>query len=297
MKVKITEAHEVREAVFERLLTPSERSDYAAQHDVWPCVLKGAAERWLSERGETFRPAKSSALYFLRGHSAEALIGGVQEDEKLVVRGGVACHPDGSFNDLVALGDGIVDEATREALLDWLEDHNDVAVVEIKSTNYSSFNWYRLVKDGTIPLDANEKFPMRNYIDQCANYCVATGSTRAVLIIYFLHGDYADRRSKCPECGNRLGDWVDDFYRECDACGYKSKKADLWAYLLEFDDATLRAVDRDVFKVRPAQFYAALRASDEAGVREAADATPNFYCRSCRVGERIGCENAGKEHD
>lgn len=293
MKVSITEAHELRDALLENITEDGGiKNDLAAQHDVWPCVRKGAGARWYEKRGVTFKLPKSSALYFLRGKSAEALIApGQHEAAKLVEYKGVAGHPD-------------LDEDVLAFMFpNHLDKLRGVKVGEIKSTNFSSYTWYQAVKEGGIDLGMNRVFKMRNYLEQSANYAVATGTSRTVLIIFFLHGDYADRRTTCPECRNRLGDWdnkpgaKDGFFRECSACGYKSKKLDLWVYFLDFDDDVLADVDREVYTVRAGQFYAAQNAPDEASLMSAAPGTPCFYCRDCAIGKRLGCEHAGKEYD
>jgi len=284
--IRITEAHDLRDALFEQLTAPSPHSDYAAQHDVWPCVLKGAADRWLTNRGETFPVSKSAALYFLRGKSAEAIITGDNAPQAMIVRNGVSSHPDLSRPALDKLFGPL------------MQRYPDIEFAEIKSTNFSSYNWYELVRAGGVDLAMATAFKMRNYVEQCGNYAVATGTSRCLLVVYFLHGDYADRRSTCPVCKLKtLGKWANDFYRECSRCGYRSKKMDLWIYVLDFDAETLARIDADVYGRRPAQFYAAIEAADEAGVRALAPPTPSFYCRSCLPGERIGCPNAGIEFD
>jgi len=290
--IKITEAHDLRDAFFAGLMADEgDKSEYAAQHDVWPCVLKGAAERWLRARGETFPPSKSSVLYFLRGKSAEAIITKSDEEQEMTVYKGVSCHPDLNRDDLERLFPGLMDK------------YPDIKVAEIKSTNFSSLKFYEHVQKGGVDFALDGAFSMRNYFEQTGNYLVATGglepggSRRALLIVFFLHGDYADRRTKCPFDKANMGPWVDDFYRQCPKCGYKSKKLDAWIYTLEYDRSDLEKIDRDVFGTRVGQFYAAVSAEDEAGVRKAAPATPCFYCRSCKVGERIGCANAGIEFD
>lgn len=290
--IKIYEAHELRAAVFAKLLEPSPRSEYAAQHDVWPCVRKGAGERWLAARGIEFPPSKSAGLYFLRGKSAEGIITGTEEEQQPLVYNGVSTHQDLNRSQITRIFEALDPETVKR-----IEDeYGDIVFAEIKSTNFSSAKFYKIVKAGGITLEALNDFEMKNYIQQCANYCVATRTRRCFLIVYYLHGDYADRRTKCPECGNRLGEWVDDFYKECVGCGYKSKKIDLWAYVIEFDDRTLITVEREVFGVRPKQFYRAIEAETETELKEHAPASPNFYCRSCRVGEALGCENFGKEY-
>lgn len=297
--IKITEARPLRDAIFARLSIPPERGDYAAQHDVWPCVRKGAGERWLTNHGVRLTPSKSSALYFLRGNSAEAAIAGIPEDDKLTVYNRVGIHPDASRADLFALVREIdvhfPEEA--EALTQWLREFPDLLFGEIKSTNYSSFHFYKLVQQGGIELAVNKAFAGRNYFEQCENYAVALRARHAALIVYTLHGDYGDRRTKCPQCGNKLSDWIDDFYKLCETCGYKSKKIDLWAYLLEFDGETFSRVEPDVYGRRPSQFYAAIEAETKEELLRLASPSPCYYCRTCKVGELIGCENTGKTFD
>lgn len=286
--ITIREANDLRDHLFERLLAVDERdySEYAAQHDVWPCVRKGAGERWLSARGETFKPSRSAALYFLRGKSAEAIMSrGAADTQEMVILNGVASHPDLSGADLEALF-GLL-----------MQRYPNAKFAEIKSTNYSSWEFYKLVQQGSVELALNKAFKMRNYFEQSANYATALDAESGLLIVFFLHGDYADRRTKCPQCGNALGEWIDDFYRECVACGYKTKKLDLWVYELTFDEAERARIRDDVFGIRARQFHVAQKADNETELLKLAPATPNHYCATCKVGKRLDCEHAGKVYE
>jgi hypothetical protein len=271
MKVIVTESHERREDIFERLRSERNRSGWAHQHELWPCVRKGAAERWLEQQGTILKPGKQSALYFMRGNMAEGHTENKNYPKILVVYRGVAATPD---------------QWTGDPLRPF---------EELKSTNFSSFNWFKIVRDGGIDMSPGNNFPMRNYLEQCAIYCIALRATSCYLTIFFLHGDYADRRKACPACGGTLGDWVEDFYKPCGDCGYKAKKSDLWTYQLDFPPDYLAQLEADVYGYRAPAFYEAIQADTEAQLLELAPPTQNFYCQTCKPGELVGCENAGRE--
>ena len=284
----IREAHAIRDAIFDNLLAPKERGEYASQHDVYPCVRRGVGERWLEAQGRPVRHTNTSALYFLRGHSAEALIGGIEEESKLIVWNGIAFHPDldrQRLERMLTLSGRIVGEGTLPKA---------VAFGEIKSTNLSSFNSYKLAEQQDVSLAPDNDFTMRAYFEQCRNYCIAQRADSCVLIVYTLHGDYADRRTKCPACANKLSDWIDDRYKECGVCGYKSKKIDLWAYFVTFTKAELQ--EREAELIDNARvYYAAIASKDETEILTLTNPTECYQCKTCEVGKAIGCENAGKD--
>lgn len=278
MNVTIREDNEYRQAVFDRLLQSTTKSGWAHQHHLWPCVRRGAAERWFEARGREFKPSKTAALYFLRGHSAEFLVADQNKERIFVVYKGVACRPD------VITGTP------------------DYPFIEIKSTNFSSAALWKFVRNGVI--DMSTDFPMKNYFEQSARYAVALHSTGCRLHVYFTHGDYGDRRSKCPDCGNAFPKgptgkaiWIEDFYQECGACGYKSFRIDFRAYKLDFDPEYLAMVDEE-YDTRGEEFRNAQKASTVGELVAATTPSLNFHCVSCDIGKEIGCEYAGEHsHD
>lgn len=267
MFTKIEEDNDARQAVFDRLLTSTTRSGWAHQHHLWPCVRRGAGERWLEQHGQSVKPSKAAALYFLRGHSAELLIADHNKERIVLVYKGVACRPD------VITGDDVL------------------PFIEIKSTNYSSAALWEFVKAGRV--DMSRDFPMKNYFEQSARYAVALKTTRCRLHIYFTHGDYGDRRTKCPECGNPLGkEYIEDFYKLCGSCGYKSLKIDFRAYTLTFDPDYLDQIDGE-YDTRGDEFRTASKAATIGEVLSLSTPTPNYGCVHCEVGEALNCEFAG----
>jgi hypothetical protein len=269
---KLKQARERREALFEHLTGPTTRPGHAHQHDLEPCVRRGAGERWLWKRGRLPKPSKAAALYFLRGNSAEDLIRDQNITKSMVIYGDppVAISPD-----------------------QWTGDP-EIPFEEIKSTNLSSYPFYELDKRGSFSLD-DPNLHGRNYFRQMAIYCVALGCTKAYLTIYFLHGDYADRRTKCPDCKNRLTDFLDDRVKVCPACGYKSKKGDIQTYLIEFDPEELAAIREEIFHIRAPMWYAAVEAETEREVCDLTKPSPNHLCLGCSIGKELGCEYYGTE--
>ena len=170
---------------------------------------------------------------------------------------------------------------------------------ELKSTNYSSFNFYKLInaETGEGSIDMDQDFPMKNYFEQCAIYCAGLGVATCELWIYFLHGDYADRRTKCPQCSAKLGGWdKDETRKECSDCGYVSKKGDLWTYDVTFDAGYLRRMKAEIYGARAPMFYDAIQAETAADVLTRTEPTQCFYCHNCKAGEAIGCPEAGKAY-
>jgi hypothetical protein len=279
--MRIDENKTRRNALFEQLLRDRFKGGYPHQHELWPCVRSGVAQRILDRMGIKFGTRKK-ALYFMRGESAEALIIGTANsvDKRTFVSMGVIVSPDL-----------------------WTGDP-EVPFREIKSTALSSQRMWQIVRVGSIDLFKDEP-PMRSYFEQCAIYCVATGVDRCGLDVYFLHGDYADRRKKCPEgnCTGMLGEWQEDgFFRACDTCGYKSYMADLRSYDLRYTKAELAYYRDEVFERRRAEFVAAMDAfeaadSDTARLAAALVASPSFnhYCSGCEVGRLVNCENYGRK--
>lgn len=270
MFVRIEEDNEYRRAVFDRLLSSTTKSGWAHQHHLWPCVRRGAGERYMETHGGAPRASNAAALYFLRGHSAELLIADQNKERIVLIYKGVACRPD------VITGE------------------HRYPFIEIKSTNYSSATFWNFVKAGQV--DMTKAFPMKNYFEQAARYAVALNVEECRLHVYFTHGDYGDRRTKCPECGNKLGDWEDDFYKVCSGCGYKSMKIDFRAYRLTFDRDYLDQIDGE-YDTRGDEFRAAQKVATIAELRDLTTATPNYACMRCEVGKEMGCEYFGTEHD
>jgi hypothetical protein len=279
--VKITENKPRRAQLFQQLLSDRFKGGWPHQHELWPCVRLGVAQRFLGATGMSFGTRKR-ALYWLRGQSAEALIIGVTTSlvKHTFVYEGVIVSPDR-----------------------WLGEP-DLAFDEIKSTALSSARLWPTVKAGEAALLSFSDIAMHSYYEQCAIYCVATGTSKCGLIIYFLHGDYAERRKKCPEplCGGTLGPFQEDgLYKQCNnrkcpavaASGepYKSYSMDLRAYDLEFSARELAWFHEEVYANRKGQFAAGMQAKTAAGIRKAAKGTKNFYCSGCEPGRLIECEN------
>lgn len=270
--MRIKEDKSRRDSLFNQVLSNRFKGGWPHQHELWPCVRLGVAQRFLQARGMSFGTRKR-ALYWLRGQSAEALIIGAAEslEKRTFVYEGVIVSPDR-----------------------WLGEP-DLAFDEIKSTALSSARLWPLVKENAdVDLTSFFDMPMRSYYEQCAIYCVATGTSKCGLIVYFLHGDYAERRKKCPEpkCTGMLGPWQEDgLYKACAVCGYKSYSMDLRAYTLEFTKRELDWFHQEVYVNRKGQFNAGMRAKTEAGIRRATKPTPNFFCGGCEPGRLVGCEH------
>jgi len=268
--VKITEDKEAREALFEQLLAPRPKAGHPHQHELWPCVRRGAAERFAQRKGIDIKPSRRAALYFLRGESAEALIALPQDRKPVFIYKGVALSPD-----------------------QWTGEH-PAPFTEIKSTNLSSISIWKLVKKGGLELLGPYQIPVRSYFEQCAIYCVATGTLECKLTVFFQHGDYADRRTKCPECGEpALGELENNVYRTCGACKFKTHVIDLRVYRLAYLPEELAYFDREVFDVRAGQFRDAADTVYPDTLRTMTAATPCFLCRDCDPGKVVGCEHYG----
>lgn len=279
--MKITEDKEHRDYLFEKLTEERFKGGFPHQHELWPCVLKGAGERWLRARGHVFRPSRRQVLYFVRGESGEALIVHLEHPDikPAFVRHGVIIRPDWWT---ASLGTG---------------SRHPMDFYEIKTTALSSQNFWKLLQVGDLDI-LRRDFISKSYFDQTAIYCVATGVKECGLIVYFLHGDYADRRKNCPNetCDGMLGqEMVDNIFRVCTKCGYKSYAIDMRSYRLQFTDEELAWYEQEVFYVRRDQFLVAQEAKTEAGVRKAAEATPNFMCKDCVVGQAIKCPSFGSK--
>lgn len=271
-KLKIVENRDRRDKYFATLLRDVTKVGYPHQHELWPCVRRGVGQRVLDRLGVKFG-TRRSVLYFMRGNSAEALITGPTKS-LAIVHNGVIVRPD--------MWVGLPELPFRE----------------IKSTAYSSAKMWGIVKRGEIDLDRDE-IPMRNYFEQCAIYCAATGVTQCGLDVYFLHGDYGDRRKLCSECKGAMGAWQEDgFWRECTQCGYKSYTQDLRTYDLYFTEAEVARMRAEVFTKRRDQFNDAFAAFDGATPAAALLAPPTFNgnCVTCEIGRLVGCENYGVKY-
>jgi len=224
---------------------------WVRQHELLPCVRRGVLTRRFGPQ-----PNRRSALYFLRGRSAEAIIA-ANRGIRTVYKG-VVCT------------------------VDWWDWWEGDSFVEIKSTNLSSSKAWQLTKLDDINLNdlQSEFLP---WFVQCAVYCIAFGVNHCRLVVFFLHGDYGDRRTKCPECDAR--DLADNrLYRECRKCGYKSYKIDLRSYRLTFSPEELAAIEAEVFDARKSQFWQALQDGSMG------PPTPNHLCWDCEAGRLGGCE-------
>lgn len=260
----ITEDKEYRNKIWDSLTHSAdveEDPNLIHQHELIPCVRKGVAARWAKHQGHVITD-RQSALYFLRGHSAEALIR--RSDTGLhVVHNGVLCS------------------------VDWWTGGR-YHFNEIKSTTMSSRAAWELLKTGEFPLETPHKFA--SWFKQCAIYCIAFGISKCRLVVFFLHGEYAERRTKCPECSKPLEELAETrLYKVCSACAYKSYKIDLRTYLLGFTQDELQAVESDVFNVRQSEFRAARHAQTGAEIVTKTTPTPGFICWSCEPGKLIGC--------
>lgn len=277
--MKIVEDKADRERLFHRITSgvysvrpkgyeASPNVSWPRKHQLWPCVRKGAGEVWLNEHQPSAHQTpeqRRRALLFLRGHSHEALM---TEGQSLVfIYKGVGNE---------------VDEWTGEA---------GVAFTEIKSTAISSARMWPIVKKGTVDLlnDFDDSF-FRGWFQQCCQNCVATDIKSCRLRVYFMNGEYGERRKACPECKAPLGE-LHDAYKECPKCHYKSYSTDLRSYKLTFTDKELAWHRQEVFTKRRDQFRLAKEASSVDELLMRAEPTKCFLCKGCGVGERIGCEN------
>lgn len=278
--VRIAEDKAFRDNLFERLMNDRFTGyGWPHQHELWPCVRRGLAERWLRAQG-THLTTRRQSLYYLRGHSAESLIVPDMLWRPVFVHKGVVVRPDWYGG-----------EGERKPF------------VEVKSTNMSSARLWGLLKEGgRASLIDGEDFPFRSYMEQVAIYCVALGVKRGGLIVLYMHGDYADRRSKCPDCGAKLGEITADIYRLCGACGYKSYIIDLRTYDVEYPDAELGWYDRTIFEDRRKQWEAGVAAAfgaqgaarKAAKIAKLAPGTRSFACGGCAPGREIKCELYGQ---
>lgn len=240
------------------------------KHQLWPCVRLGSGEVWL-ELHSSWNPGtvqkRKRSLYFLRGHSHEALLAEGQS--------------------LVFIYQGVGNE------VDEWTGKREAPFTEIKSTAISSARMWPVVQKGSVDIlsPITDSYFSGYFIQSCQN-CVATGVTRCRLRIFFMNGDYATRRKACPECRKPLGT-MGDIFRECPACGYKSYAIDLRSYILEYTEKELAYYRKEVFQVRRDQFNAALKAKTAKGLMKVAPGTKCFLCSECEVGKKLGCENYG----
>lgn len=267
--VAVREAKEYRDATFERIAGKNSHDGWAHQHHLWPCVRRGAAERWFAQQGRDFPASKTMLLYFLRGHSAEYLISDANKEHLVLIYKGVACRPD------------------------LMSDNPLRPFFEIKSTNFSSYQFWQIVKAGGLNIES--PFAMKNYLEQAARYCVAMNVTQCYLLVFFLHGDYGDRRKNCPDCGNAFAQ-IDRDTKQCPVCEYKTRPNDMRVYELDFPADYLAQIDAE-YDSRGLEFYAAIKATTIAELHAATTPTPCYSCRDCKLGAEIDCENAGKEFD
>jgi len=259
MKLAEDKAH--RERIWDNLTATADVEGDPAlihQHELLPCVRKGVAARWAKKRGHNLTDRKS-ALYFLRGHSAEALIKR-SESSLRVVHHGVLCS------------------------VDWWHG-GKCHFTEIKSTTLSSRAAWELLRSGEMPLETAHKFA--SWFKQCATYCTAFGIRSCRLLVFFLHGEYAERRRKCPECSGPLEDGR--LFKTCQSCGYKSYRIDLRSYILEFTKEELEVIESDVFWTRLSEFLEAQRQTTPEGIITKTTPTPGFLCWSCEAGKLVAC--------
>lgn len=276
--MKVIENKEFRQQVFAHLIEDrTEKVGPPHFHSLWPCVRLGVAQRLLVRAGRRFYTPRK-ALIFLRGMAIEA--GLVTPSTRsgsappAIMHRGVLTRPDW-----------------------WYIDGDPYLFIEVKSTIASSQRMWVLVKQGEVDIlgsiRGDVEISFRNYFEQVACYCVALGVNEAGLVVYFLQGDYADRRKHCPECKTKstLG-WSKeqggDLYQICSKCGYKSYAIDLRAYSLQPTKEELAYFDEEVFVRRKGLFVKAV----EAGEPMAAPPSQGYLCRDCRAGREVGCEFA-----
>ena len=278
--MKITEDKPDRDRLFHRITTDrfSVRPKmyeatpvvgWPRKHQLWPCVRLGSGDVWLRNSGwnpgNPSKAGRKKALYFLRGHSHEALL---TEGQSLV----------------------FVYEGVGNEVDEWSGDPA-APFTEVKSTAISSARMWPIVKKGSVDiLSPLTDSYFSGYFTQSCQNCVATGVTKCRLRIFFMNGDYAGRRKACPECKKPLGE-LQDILKECPACGYKSYVIDLRSYILEYTGKELAYYRKEVFQVRRDQFKAAQKASTKKGLMRAAPGTKCFLCDGCEVGKELGCEN------
>lgn len=245
---------------------PVPKVGWPRKHQLWPCVRLGSGQVFLQTEGEA-NPSKRRVFNFLRGHSHEALL--TRGQQIVIVYEGVA-------NEL--------DEWTGEKVAPF---------TEIKSTTVSSARMLPIVQRGFVKLlDPFDESYFRMYFEQCAQNCVAAGTDHCRLRVFFMNGEYADRRKACPSCKKPLGDMVSDMYRPCPSCKYKCYAVDLRSYILTFDHKELAFYKDEVFRKRRDQFNLAIQSETKAQLLMRAEPTKTFLCRSCFVGEELGCEFA-----
>lgn len=260
---------EERFAVRPKAYDPHPLVSWPRKHQLWPCVREGAGEVWLRKRG--WLPSARNlrrAFAFVRGHSHEALL---TKGQSLIF----------IYKDV----GNEIDEWTGDV---------EAPFSEIKSTALSSQWMLTLLKKGDIDIlspFSDSKF--QNYFEQCCQNCVALGVSTCRLRVFFMNGEYAARRTKCPQCETKMGE-MKGIYKECPKCHYKSYAIDLRSYRLTFLPAELAYFDEEVFHVRHDQFFSAKEAKSLAEFRRRAPPTKSFKCQDCPVGQEVRCEFVGK---
>ncbi len=276
--MKIIEDKADRDALFARLsgsqytvrakgYTQTPEVGWARKHQLWPCVRKGSGEVWLSKRGEKVKAQASDrrrSLLFLRGHSHEALL---TEGQSLV----------------------FVYERVGNEVDEWT-GNPDAPFTEVKSTAISSARMWPIVKEGKADIiNPLASTYFTGWFQQTCQNCVATGTKTARLRIFFMNGEYGERRKKCPECEAPLGA-LQDAYKQCERCGYKAYSTDFRSYILKFSALELAHFKREVFKYRRDQFYNSQDAETLPEFLMRAPASRCFLCRGCSVGKQVGCD-------
>ena len=281
--MKIVEDKEDRERLFVGLTEgrftvrakayeASPKTGWPRKHQLWPCVRLGAGTTWLGGglHNEEWKPGiakRRRALNFLRGHSHEAMM---------------TSNPS-----LVFVYRGVGNEVDE-----WTGDP-EAPFTEIKSTVISSARMWPIVQRGEVNiLSPYADSFFQGYFEQSCQNAVATGVDRCRLRIFFMNGDYALRRKKCPECSKPLEE-MKDIYKECLTCGYKSYSIDMRSYILTFTTEERAYYRREVFKTRRDQFHAAIESTSKTELKVHAPPTSCFLCKECSVGEELGCEKFG----
>ncbi len=275
--MRIVEDKKDRDRMFRRLSAqmfqvrpkqydPVPRVGWPRKHQLWPCVRLGAGQVFLQNDGPA-NPSKRRVFNFLRGHSHEALL--TRGQQIVIVYKGVA-------NEL--------DEWTGDV---------EAPFTEIKSTTVSSARMLPIVTRGFVKLlDPFDESYFKMYFEQSAQNSVVANTDHCRLRVFFMNGEYADRRKKCPACQQELSPMVSDLYRPCRSCGYKCYAVDLRSYILTFTPEELAFYDDEVFRKRRDQFNLAVQSETKDQLLMRAEGTKSFLCRSCFVGKELGCEFA-----
>lgn len=279
--MKIRENTPYRDKILAGLSQVMERSGHAHQHELY-CTRRGVAERLMIIKGVDLAPPRRLALLFVRGNMREGPIAATLQ--------AATGNPAVVYKDVIVRPDVYVNDP-------------QFPFAEIKSTNMTSRNAWELLttRGGEIVLGEYEGY-MASYFWQCCNYCIALGSSQCLLVVYWEHGDYADRRKNCPERGCvkvELGPLVDGFYRDCPQCGYRAYTRDLRTYELEFTQQERDDREADVFDTRAPEFRAAVDKltikTSSADVLPMTTAYPQYQCRDCSGGDYVRCEHVGEK--